>query len=255
MKLNDTITVIDRINLLRGDVVGVFKSIIQPSDAYYGDRHHMCIGYYMGRSGEKTVSTMYDKLLESVLSQYDEHTDENIVLAKEEVNTLIGTAIRHRYKDKWDKVYQYLVRAEYDALNNHDFTETDNRSGSEENQYDSSVIDDGKTSMKETSTRTLKDDTSVYGFNSSSPINDSDSVETADETTIGLADDNTNYNKRSKTGKDTLITSNTSTKTSKGRNASGASMIEEELKLRDMHNFYSIVYRDIDNMLTTPLYF
>ena len=152
--------------------------------------------------------------------------------------------------------------------------------------FDTNVEDDGKTGSHETTTRNTSTDDDVYGFNSTSPVGDSASTEELSQTIIGDANKNTTHNIQkktgteskefgidesiSKTGTDTReinideTETHTGTDTKdytineniirRGRDGSGAELVELELNLRNSQIFFDIIYSDIDSIATLQIY-
>lgn len=239
MKLRETLTKQQTIDLLSGNVVGIFPSMILSEDAFYGKLYELCLGYYTARSGEKTISMTYERFI-SLIKENPE-----INKSPEE---LIGALIRGKFLDKWNRVYDVLITSQYDALNNRESTE--DKTGNNQNKdthnttkakegnntdvmtydtengrkgtntdvmtydtesgkqgtntdtttFDTNVEDNGKTGTSETTTRNVTDENNVYGFNSSSAVGDTNSTETTSETIVGEADKNTSHNLQTKTG-------------------------------------------------------
>ena len=278
MKLLETLTLGQMIKMLNnGDVVGIFPSMILSSDKFYSKLYDLCFGYYMQRSGEKTISLTYERLLQLVDAKiYTNETAEN----------LIGKLIRGKFIEKWNRVYDVLISEQYNALQNQDFTEqktgnnknvdthntTKSRQGTntDTTTYDTNVEDNGKTGTSETTTRRAEDSNDVYGFNSITPVGDTISHETTSETILGEADKNTSHNIQTKTGTEAKqfgineSENHTGTDTTdisidenvnrSGRNVSGAELINEELNLRNTQLFFDIIYSDIDSIATLKIY-
>ena len=277
MRLRETLTTEQTIEKLNGNVVGIFPSMILSNDKFYSKLYDLCFGYYMQRSGEKTISLTYDRLLQLVKENED---------ISETAETLIGKLIRGKFLEKWNRVYDVLISEQYNVLHNHDFTEQ--KTGNNQNvdthnttkarqgnntdttTYDTNIEDNGKTGTNEVTTRNVEDANDVYGFNSVSPVGDTHSNETTSETIVGDADKNTSYNLQTKTGTETKqfgindSESHTGTDTTdisidetinrSGRNVGGAELITEELNLRNTQLFFDIVYSDIDSIATLKIY-
>lgn len=277
MKLRETLTTEQTIEMLNGNVVGIFPSMVLSTDKFYSKLYDLCFGYYMQRSGEKTISLTYERMLHLVKENADvTDTAEN----------LIGKLIRGKFLEKWNRVYDVLISEQYNVLQNHDFTEQ--KTGNNQNvdtynstkakqgnntdttTYDTNVEDNGKRGTNETTTRNVEDANDVYGFNSVSPVGDTYSNETTSETIVGEADKNTSHNIQTKkgteskqfgideseshTGTDTTDISIDETINRSGRNVGGAELITEELNLRNTQLFFDIVYSDIDSITTLKIY-
>ena len=278
MKLRETLTTGQIIKMFKGEVVGIFPSMILSNDKFYSKLYDLCFGYYMQRSGEKTISLTYERLLQLV--------SEKIYTTTETAENLIGKLIRGKFIEKWNRVYDVLISEQYNALQNHDFIEQ--KTGNNQNidtynstkakqgtntdttTYDTNVEDNGKRGTSETTTRSVEDSNDVYGFNSSTPVGDTLSNETTSETIVGEADKNTSHNIKTKkgteskqfginesenhTGTDTTDISIDENVNRSGRNVSGAELINEELNLRNTQLFFDIIYSDIDSIATLKIY-
>lgn len=277
MKLFETLTHGQIIKMFNGDVVGIFPSMILSNDKFYSKLYDLCFGYYMQRSGEKTISLTYERLLQLANEKYT---------LTETAESLIGKLIRGKFIEKWNRVYDVLISEQYNALQNQDFTEK--KTGNNQNidtynstkakqgtntdttTYDTNVEDNGKRGTSETTTRSVEDSNDVYGFNSSTPVGDTLSNETTSETIVGEADKNTSHNIQTKTGteakqfginesekhtgSDTTDISIDENLNRSGRNVSGAELINEELNLRNTQLFFDIIYSDIDSITTLKIY-
>lgn len=223
MKMIETLTTQQKVDMLNGASVGIFPSMILPDDIFFDRVGDICLGYYTARSGEKTISPAYEKYLE-LISQ-----DLGVQSTAE---TIIGRLIRSKFLDKWNRVYEVLLSEQYNALenqyykehkggenkdekvydtevkkdgNNSDLTTYNTTlkkdgSNADTTTYDTSVEDDGNTGTEEITTRESKNKSDVYGFNSLNPVGDSEDTEDATETVSGSADKNTSHNLQTKTG-------------------------------------------------------
>lgn len=277
MKLRETLTKQQTIDLLSGNVVGIFPYMILSEDVFYGKLYELCLGYYTARSGEKTISMTYERFI----SLLNENTEIN-----KSPEELLGSLIRGKFIDKWNRVYDALITSQYDALSNREFVV--DRTGNNQNKdthnttkakqgtnsdittYDTNVEDNGRTGTSETTTRNVQDANDVYGFNSSTRVSDTYSNETTSETIVGEADKNTSHNVQTKTGTENKqfgineSETNTGTDTTditiseklvkSGRDGSGAELITEELNLRNTQLFFDIIYSDIDSIATLQIY-
>lgn len=245
MKLIETLTSEQKLQLLSGNVVGIFPSMVLSTDVFYDALYDMCLGYYMSRSGEKTISPAYTKIINLIKeNQASSNTAEE----------LIGKLVRGKFLDKWKRIYSALVSEEYNALNNYDFTSHREGNNTDTTEYDTAVVDDGKVGIKEVVSRTSNDINKVYGFNSTEPVGDTSFNEDGTQTTEGKADDNTTHNTSTKTGTDTKTFGLDETISKSGREGSGADLIEKEIKLRIRNTFFDIVYSDIDSIATLQIY-
>lgn len=277
MKLRETLTIQQTIDLVGGNVVGFFPYMVVSTDVFYDKLYELCLGYYTARSGEKTISMTYERYISLV------NENPDIYKTPEEI---IGTLIRGKFLNKWNRVYDALFTSQYNVLNNretvedktgnnqnkdtHNTTKAKQGTNSDITTYDTNVEDNGKTGTSETTTRNVEDANDAYGFNSSAPVGDSHSTETTSETIVGEADKNTSHNVQTKTGTENKqfgineSETNTGTDTTditiseklvkSGRDVSGAELITEELNLRNKEIFFDIIYKDIDSVVTLQIY-
>lgn len=246
MRVIETLTTEQKISLFQGNVVGIFNSMITDEDLYSNIKYDLCFGYYINRSGYKTVSPIY--------TRYKALIDSGVQLG-DPIEQIIGTYIRSKFLDKWNKIYSSLVAKEYDALNNIDVTETKTGNNSDTTTFDTSVEDTGETGTYEITTRAEENSDDVYGFNSTSAVGDSYSVDRVSEAVIGDKDRNTNHNKQDKTGTESKVFGINESVTKSGRwYGNPTQSIREEIEMRIMFTFMDIMYRDIDSVFTCPLY-
>lgn len=187
------------------------------------------IQYYFNRSGEKSISPLFIKLLDN----YNAETSLYTVLAQ------LGRIIFQTYANKWNSLYNNYINSSYNPLYNKKMEEiiTPNINTSSTETHGS----------KTTTTSTDNTANKTFGFNSKDAV-DSDSSNTqSTQTTEGLAADNTDTSQRSKTG--------TETTTNQGYDVDKIQdNVEAEITLRSKYNFYQIMMEDIDKILVTRIY-
>lgn len=246
MKVIETLTPtqIERV-LVDRLAVGIFPHIVQQGDPYYGLSDELCVGYYFGHSGSKTLSPLYMRLKE--LEKEHPNADD--------IDEIVGNIIRERFLSKWSKVYDLLITKEYDALNNIDITETKTGNNTDVTTYDTNIEDTGEVGTHEVKTTNEENTDDVYGFNSTSPVPDSYSTGSLSETVVGDKDKNTNHNIQAKTGTESKAFGIDESTTKRGRwYGDPTEAVRKEIEMRIKFNFFEIVYRDIDSVLTCPLY-
>ena len=246
MKLIETLTEQNQIQMLEGELVGIFPELVKSTDPWYTEASDMCIQYYTQRSGLKTISPSYERI-RNILNGVTLTTGLD-------ADGLMGKTIRAKFLPKWNRVYQVLLQDEYSPLDEFTYNEHKTGNNSDKMDYASSIEDNGKRATKETTTRDVDNSDNIYGFNSNSPVGTDTSNEATSETVTGLADDNTTHNKRDKTGNDTHTVAINEITDRSGRNKSASSLIREELSLRATQIFFDIVYDDIDSIATLQIY-
>lgn len=281
MKIIETLTDGNIQSIYDGKNVLLFFYLFKPEDVFYDITPQICQGYYLYHSAEKEISPLFKRLLDYQNKFYPNFPQQTGI-----VYDKLGTLIRSTFIDKWKRVYNILITEQYNPLNNSEHNETKSGTNSatethtnsksrlgnnsDTTTYDTEVEDNGQTGTHETVTRKSDIQNDIYGFNSIDPSGDTKSTEDISETTVGDSDKNTNHNTQTKTGTETKLfglnetenntgndtsSSNTNeTITKSGRDGSGASLIKEELNLRNTQIFFDIVYRDIDSIATLQIY-
>lgn len=245
MKLLETLTSQQQIELLNGSTVGIFVDLFNSQDPFFSSTYDICLGYYMYRSTNKTISPTYEKLIEL--------KEENASIAETPEN-MLAKIIRSRYNDKWIRIYEALLNSQYDVLDGYSETEHKTGNNSEAITYDSSVQDDGNTGTNITTTTNNEDSADVYGFNSTAPVGSDLTYGNGSETVLGSSDENTSHNTRVKSGTDSKTFDINETMEKQGRNDPGSTMIERELNFRNRNLFFDILYKDIDSVTVLDIY-
>lgn len=277
MRLMETLTTNQIVNMLDGQPVGLFPSMIYVNDKFYKYSASLCSTYYMIRSGEKTISPSYEKLISFV------KTNVNV---RDSATDILGKLIRNKFIDKWNRIYDVLVSTEYNALDTHTFnskisaiikevnsvdeTNTFTANGNDSKTYGSVITGTGKFGSKENRVSDSKNENDYYGFNSSSAVNNTRNNTDSEETITRDADKNTTDTKETKTGTDVdnfvknetdkkVSKDNTDTNTDRtiienGRDANAPDLINSEIEMRKQNIFFDIVLADIDSMATLSIY-
>lgn len=277
MKLYDTLPPNEKITMLNGTAVGIFPKMILPNDTFYSKINDICLGYYTSRSGEKTLSPTYEKIIDMV-SKTDAITNS--------AEDIIGNLIRSKFIEKWERVYKVLLATQYDALNDYERVENKNgsldntktynntrqRSGNDfdETVYDVHNNDTTNISEKEVTTNSDTNSDSIYGFNSLNSVPTDKSDIEANETRIRDPEDNQTIkssdksgterinhginNSESLTGTDTDNDEYSESRDVKGRDTNASYLIDKELNMRNKHLFYDIIYADIDSIAVLQIY-
>lgn len=250
MKMLETLTTEQKISLLNGNTVGMFPYIIKSTDVFYTAQYDLCLGYYTQRSGDKSLSHMYERFIK--LAQ----DNEGITSTPEE---LMGNYIRAKYLSKWQLEYGLLLSTQYNPLkefeetksltedttdkteyntdvthtgtdtdtlthntslahsgtNTDSISQTDSKThtgvDTETKTYDLSVEDTGEKGTNMTENRRDNSQGNIYGFNSATAVPDRSDGVSSELTTIGDAADNTTHNLSEKDGTETNATTYGST--------------------------------------------
>lgn len=277
MILLNTLTTEQKISLMNGNVVGIFSELITSFDEFYDLRAELCLGYYMGRSGYRTISPMYRRFIKMV-EENEDITDT--------ADNIIARYIRDKFIEKWKLEYGLLKAEVYDPLD--EYSETEKREGSstEEREYDSeekrsgndsdtttyNVLDETENTVKkrEITTREGEVDNDFYGFNSNTSVPKDKQGSNSTITVEGSPEENVANGSAQKTGTtvydksidnttqhlgtDTFGIEHETETTRSGRRISGSELAQKELDFRAKNIFFDIVYRDIDSIITIPIY-
>ena len=175
------------------------------------------IYYYTAHAERKYMSNTVEELLQ-------EETDGTIADAL----TMVAKILLANFGVKWTKMYSVL-NAEYNALNDIDYTETETPNLTEATNIDTMTESSGDNSGN------------LYGFNSE--------LETPANTTYSqvnnhnTADAESNF--KTKTG--------TITRQKVGSLGDKSSLVQKELDIRK-NMLYNIIYSDIDSIMTLPIW-
>ena len=235
MKIIETLTLEDKINLLNGSTVGFFPNLILSTDSFFSQAYNLCLGYYMNNSSNKTVSPIYEKELYNVVFVDYENkiikdgidnkksiyqiTIENKNSINKSVNDIVAQMIRGKFIDKWERYYNALINENYEILedivknetsnytknevNNYTKNETSNYAKNETKTYNNTINENGKTNTDMTTSSTNEKNNDVYGFNSTAPVGSDLNYGTDTENVKGDKEKNTTENVKQKTGSDT----------------------------------------------------
>lgn len=285
MKLIDTLSTKDKIDLLNGTVVGIFPTMVLSTDAFYNKLYELCLGYYMQRSGAKTISLTYNRFIEFVnehggyepfaSSDADNFATVNgaEVYVKKDADTpesFMGKLIRGKFLEKWNRIYEVLISEQYNALLNRE--SEDKRTASNQNKdthdttigktgtntdtttFDTNVEDNGNTGTHEKTTRSVDNTNDIYGFNSTSPVGDSVSNEAVDETIVGDKELNTNHNLQTKTGTESKVFGIAESETHTGTDTTDITIDESVIKTGRYGVGADLVTKEL-NLRNTQIFF
>lgn len=173
-------------------------------------------------------------------------------------NTLYIRFLFSKYFDKWMKLWTNVFRAEYNPLWNVEGSETTERwfdHGKTVTETKDFTIEHGRDS---TDTETVTDnitDNDVYGFNSATPVGASKSTNNGERTTEYTGSDTDTHS-----GTDTFANSgrdHEKTEFTRGLNLgmmSTQNLMEQELRLREIFNYFEIVAKDVIRELAVNVY-
>lgn len=245
------------------------------------------VDYYLAHSSDKFLSKFVYNVMK--VNNIDDIAD----LTAQNLNLIFNT-IGSKYANKWNRLYQALVVTEYEPDENYNMVEIMSSNGgfstetatqilnqivkNKFNQTETDHIDETVTERKD---ETKNIDNSMFAFNSNTAVPTTSGTET---TTSGLPNDPTTGNKTTTaTGSsgnrhvltttgdgntvetqtvgdgnvNTVTREQTPYKLTRSGNigvTTNQQMITQEIELRE-NLFKEIVYRDVDSMLTSKIYF
>ena len=245
MKIIETLTTQQKIDLFNGNTVSFFVNLFQSTDSFYSMLYDLCLGYYTQRSGEKEISETYNKILD-IINDNSEITESS--------DDILSKIIRNKFIDKWNNIYNALYEQQYNILDGYLRTNKKIANNTETMNYDNNINETGN---RGTNISTTTEDTSsndVYGFNSNSPVGNDVNTGKKSETVIGNKDSNTYENDRNKTGTDTNKYNIDETNETNGRDGSASDYLNKEINFRIKNIFFDIIYSDIDSITTLQIY-
>lgn len=221
---------------LTGD--GIFSKL-QDLDVPWKDNdiaYELDLEYHGNISGEKIISPLVRKMCVN-----DELTDADKVKLSEIIVALCG--------ENWSKQWETLS-LEYNPIENYRMTET--------MTDDETVTEYGKTSTRtdnltDTNTPNLTTNTenTVHGFNSTDGVPSDAQAQTA---TGSNTDAHTGTQTNADTGTDTQTRNYELTRSGNIGVTTSQQMIESQRTLWMWKYFYSVVFPDIDRVLTLQIY-
>lgn len=192
------------------------------------------VEYYMNHSGQKTISPMF-VILNKV------NTNESGVIDIASSIQEIAKIIASKFKDKWNKLYEAFIESDYKPLENYSMEQTETPNVTRHN------IEKTKTKI-ETETTDDKTESSVYGFNSATPVPSGEATRNGVVTVSGDDTDNVVDNVNTETGTRKLDRhGNIGVTTSQ-------QMLQSEIDLRTNYNFVEMLFKDVDSVMTLSIY-
>ena len=218
------------------------------------------IEYFGNHSGGKEISP----LVESTLIKYGIST----INYNSEAIIKISSVVIARYGDKWKRLYDAISK-NYEVFSTSEkIEETPNitktnsitKNATETPNITITTLNKTTTNIEEYSDGASTGD--IYGFNSTSPVPQTDSAANSTRRTIADGENNKTDQNRTETGTRQNVEEESSTESETGKRTTtrtgnngrtNQSMLSEELKLREWE-LLKIVYSDMDTLLTCPKY-
>lgn len=241
----------------------IFDKIDIPTD----DDAELVNILYSGHSGEKWISPLCLKL----------NGDEEV--ATDDTKNTLSKLIKAKYLESWKRLYNALF-ADYNPIENYALKEEEITDRDITDSGTNSNTTDTTNTGKETNTNNTKTDTTnsntnsengntlnqVYAEDSNDPVNASKQINENGSTSSGSGNttsegsettDTTHTGKETNTGTHANTGTEDTTKTLTRSGNIGVTtsqqMIESEIALRK-HNYYDIIFKDIDNLLCLSIY-
>ena len=191
-----------------------------------------CIEYYFNHSGNREISPIYKLFVDSGNAGGGAYLYQSDILLK-------------NFKEKWIDYYNYIYA---DLSVDSEYNETVSKTGTDRHAIsnDDIITDDGQVGTKVTTDYS----DGVAGFNSPSYVNDTKSTRTE----TANSNDNTNHNTRTINANHADNLTYGSVVTKEGRNVPQVELIDKALKFKRDNIFLDMVFKDIDSVLTQPLY-
>lgn len=184
------------------------------------------IDYYFNYSGNKSISPLLTNF-----TYENKLTDED--------KKIISGVISNHYLNDWKRLYN-AIYAEYNPINNYDMTETETANGETDNTTKSEYVSETNINVENTTNNKM------YGFNSANASNKDDVISNGKQTDESNNTNNTTINALQKNNRELKRSGNIGVTTSQ-------QMIESEIELRKK-NLLSIIFNDIDKILTIQCY-
>lgn len=288
MKLIDTLesNYMDKL-FIDHHAVGVFPPLIELALSRYpvlskyltDNSTGFSTEYYLGRSGNKTVSPLTENVYNGIMSNGGIVENVNVQLAglllanfgvvwEQYANTII-----HYTQDSPDREFYIndTITADNSDITTYDITQKKTGANSDTTTYNSTIADNGSVSTHESTTRSSETANDVYGFNSAVPVGNDIDKETTTEIVSGDADKNVTTNTQTKSGNDSkeIAVDETDKKTGTdsknfkvsenhskhGSNIPIFELMQKDFNFRANNIIIEKIFRDIDSMLVSPLYY
>lgn len=239
---------------------GIFKTLLQKASFEWLTEDNSLtydMDYYYSRSGDKTISPLYEKLV--LLEQAG-----SIPSAIDR----IADIILQRYTNNWNSIYNVYVKSTYNPINdvdlsveetsNDQLTDNTTRERTKDTTTDTTSESTSNSNTNQNSNNT--DNNNMYGFNSvtSVPTDESNGNSTSTTEVDNTINDSGNIStndKENETNDRTYNKDHTFTRTQTGKTSESSyqKMIEDELKLRQ-YLFINEVYKCLDDVMCLGIY-
>lgn len=204
--------------------------------------------YLLTHSGDKEISPL--------VKRYIEANSPATTLTAEQISTIAQIVIL-RFGEKW-KRYWEIVKSEYNPLHNYSMEELEtpdiDRTHTPSDDYKIKDKTTHQTDMTEQVSG--NSNTSLYGYNS--PVSVPSDAETNTQTTHTTGDSLTNVDIDEHTEQGSYTDHEGGTRRLERKGNIGVTtsqqMLNSEITLWDRFTFAECLYRDIDSIMTIPIY-
>lgn len=215
---------------------GVFSPMVSAPWADTMSGNNLDIAYLDGHSGERYCSNFINHRL-----------NDSGVLSSDN-RTLISNILWAMFGIQWTRLWATMKPTDYNPLTNYQMTEDETGSHTDTRTPDLTRKHTG--TDKDVGESTTNNQNNLWGFNSSSsiPSDMQDGTSTANNTnTRDLTD--------TETGTDTTAGNNTRKLTRTGNIGTNTfqNLLQQERNLW-MYNFFEQIFKDVDSVLTLPIY-
>lgn len=222
-----------------------FKAIVEaftPNLDY--DDSLLDFTYFIEHSADKNISPLIEKIFEL----------DNLEISPDNVTqqlfTFLTSLILNKYFNKWNRLYNALVIATYNPIENYDMTEERTVTGQATTTMTQEL--NQKTTEKIDETRQI--DNSTYGFN----VNTSSPISSGTETNSTGVNGNTVELQTQGDGNVTTTTSELEpyqlTRHGNIGVTTNVQMLEQEVSFRNKQDFIDIMFSDVDSFLCSKIY-
>lgn len=215
---------------------GVFSPMVSAPWADTMSGTNLDIAYLDGHSGERYCSNFINHRL-----------NDSGVLSSDN-RTLIANILWAMFGIQWTRLWATMKPTDYDPLTNYQMTEDETGSHTDTRTPDLTRKHTG--TDKDVGESTTNNQNNLWGFNSSSaiPSDVQDGTNTSNNTNIRDLMD-------TETGTDTTAGNNTRKLTRTGNIGTNTfqNLLQQERNLW-MYNFFEQVFKDVDSVLTIPIY-
>lgn len=228
-----------------GDVItngGIFTALNNLNVPWKNDvtASSLDLEYYFNISGQKTISP----LLRKILGTGETLTPANLVSLSNVIYNMFGR--------NWEEIYA-TMNYEYDPLVNYDMTESESATIDTTDETSHTGTVGNSSTESATGSGSGSTESGLYGFNSATAVNDSES-ETTTSNTNSVTGSNTRTDNLTDESTGNREESRTLTRSGNIGVMTAQSLISEQRSLWLWNFFYTVVFPDVNKVLTVATY-